>query len=731
MAIVITGPNIQPLGDQGKFESDRSTWGFPDTSICSFERSGLHQTQGLFSSLAQLIAIPSPVTPTMTARINRGGFDVIGSTKYLATAKVRVPSSALIGAAENKLSITIDDVVSDFTETKLIETTVGDATDTWVEIQTKFEVSGSATRHLFIWILLDRNEWGPFVLNGKLYVDEFYVYPIEEISDVCSLQIDIPGTVIVNETGPGNNNGSIDVAITGGTPPLEYSKDGGGSWQDSNQFTGLTAAVYNVQVREKHNPTCLYAQSFAVNQDTLTFDFTSIVTHETVSGAADGRIEITVTGTGGPFTFSKGASFGGSNIFQNLAPATYTIVVKDASDNILAKNITVNPGIVIFERVYFSKNPIEYVIAKIPLKPNVHNDVRVEIATGTSIYLSQLKSELEAISNKAKFSLRPAFRGVLTANAPAYNSNTPMRLTDRIKLYKNYYGGIDEDETTPAAIFSSNPFLVMLGGIDKLRFPTLNYFTDYLPTNKKFLTWAPMEKEVQRQQEDYLNFWVYGLFISALKLIIKAYYDDGTDQTATISTTTGVQYGQLYQIPAGSLNSGVGTINPAKNLVKYELWLTDQADSLISEVRTYRLAPYTHPLTRYFMFLNSLGAYEVMYFKGQADITAKVQKDIIQKHLPSDYSALQGEFETNNGTLRDEGNYSSGYFKGVHAAAWQEYMKDFLLSSRVYELVGQTRKPVNVITDSFQYKVDQDYKHFVQFRTTEAYENDSFTPASI
>lgn len=722
-------PNLSQWGDQGDYSTDPSTWGFT-SGVGSISRSSTYFIGSPTGFSLRFKANDAPfggASYYFDSEVKQKATLVAGKT-YHIRLKVYTPSTDLI--ASNGVVFTLVPDAGIPGEISSAIASVSTATNNWSLVELKLTAQSSGN-HTFNLYLKRFNLVDDINLNASFYVEQFYISEyVDTPPDPCTLAIDVPGTVIVDESAPAAGDGSITVAVTGAVGTIEYSNNNGASWQLSNVFAGLNDGIYQVRVREQATPSCDDYHSFAVNPGVAAFDFTTIVTHETISGEEDGIIEITPSGTGAPFTYSKDAGVGyqAGNVFSGLAAGTYTIAVKDSGGIVVAKNVTVNPGEVLFEKIYFSKNPIEYVVPKIPLKPKVHNDVRVEIATGTSIYLSQLKSELEPINNLAKFSLRAAFRGVLSANAPTYNFNTITRLTDRIKLYKNYYGGLDVDETTPISILSSNPFLVILGGIDKLRFPTINYFTDYLPTHKKFLTWAPLEKEVQRQQEDYLNFWVYGLYVTSLKLHIKAYYDDGTDETSTIITQSSVKYGQLYQIPAGPSNSGVFTINPAKNLIKYELWLTDQSDSIISEVRTYRLAPFSHPLTRYFMFLNSLGTYEVLYFKGQAEITSKVIKDMIQKHLASDYNSLQGEFEVNNPTIRDEGNYSSGYFKGPYANAWKEYMKDFLLSPRVYELKGQIRKPINVISDSFQYKVDQDYRHFVQFRTVESYENESYTP---
>jgi hypothetical protein len=50
------------------------------------------------------------------------------------------------------------------------------------------------------------------------------------------------GTIVVNATGPGD---------------LDYSVDGGGNWQQNNTFSGLTPGEYNIQVRLRNDQACV------------------------------------------------------------------------------------------------------------------------------------------------------------------------------------------------------------------------------------------------------------------------------------------------------------------------------------------------------------------------------------------------------------------------------------------------------------------------------------------
>jgi RNA binding exosome subunit len=130
------------------------------------------------------------------------------------------------------------------------------------------------------------------------------------------------------------------------------------------------------------------------------------------------------------------------------------------------------------------------------------------------------------------------------------------------------------------------------------------------------------------------------------------------------------------------------------------------------------------------MFLNSLGGYEVLRFVGQATEVTDAVKNVIQKFLPANYSALDGEFEVNQSILAKKMNYSSGYIKDRFAKEWHDYMVDLLLSSRVYNVTNGKRMPI-VITAGQHEEDDQNYLRYVRFDARPAYDDDSFTPKTI
>ena len=124
--------------------------------------------------------------------------------------------------------------------------------------------------------------------------------------------------------------------------------------------------MYNIVVRDPADIACTDSINLTVNPGGSACDlsFTEIVTHESVLGKNDGKIEVTGNSSNPPFQFSKdgGQNYQGSNIFDNLDPDIYQIFVQDSSNPVctVSKIIAINQGIIIFQDVFFSKNPIVF-----------------------------------------------------------------------------------------------------------------------------------------------------------------------------------------------------------------------------------------------------------------------------------------------------------------------------------------------------------------------------------
>ncbi|MBI3501840.1 MAG: T9SS type A sorting domain-containing protein [Bacteroidetes bacterium] len=123
----------------------------------------------------------------------------------------------------------------------------------------------------------------------------------------------------------GNNDGAINLSVSGGTGMYTYS------WQPNGETTqnisNLSPGTYTVNITDANF--CTHTDVATVNQPSV-LTVTLSPTDVSCNGANDGSISSSVTGGTSPYTYSWSNSATTSAI-SNLSPATYSVVVADAN----------------------------------------------------------------------------------------------------------------------------------------------------------------------------------------------------------------------------------------------------------------------------------------------------------------------------------------------------------------------------------------------------------------
>lgn len=138
----------------------------------------------------------------------------------------------------------------------------------------------------------------------------------------------------------GGNDGTIVLNATGGVGTLQYSINGGSTFQSSGSFLGLIAGTYSVMVKDASN--CRQSGSVVIGQPSA-ISFSSSTVRTSCFGGNDGQINVSsAIGGIGTLTYSlnSGAYQSGTN-FSGLTAGTYTISVKDAAQCTATGTITV------------------------------------------------------------------------------------------------------------------------------------------------------------------------------------------------------------------------------------------------------------------------------------------------------------------------------------------------------------------------------------------------------
>ncbi len=153
-----------------------------------------------------------------------------------------------------------------------------------------------------------------------------------EFTEPPALTIDTESKTDVN-TCFGDAGGEINFEVSGGTPPVQYSIDGGLSWQGNGNYTNLTTGDYTV-IAEDANGCQISSATLSITQpEEITAEITTTPARDetqlgsiTISNATGGTgsLEYSISGPDGPFSTQTE--------YTDLETGTYEVIIRDAND---------------------------------------------------------------------------------------------------------------------------------------------------------------------------------------------------------------------------------------------------------------------------------------------------------------------------------------------------------------------------------------------------------------
>ena len=150
-----------------------------------------------------------------------------------------------------------------------------------------------------------------------------------------------PAFSVTNSTNVscnGGSDGSISLTSSGGTGTVQYSINGGTTYQANGTFTNVTAGTYTAIVKDAAG--CTDIRIFHITEP-QTIRFTASTKDLTCNGSANGEINVTTTtgGTGSVVYSLDNISYQSGTNFLGLTAGTYTVYARDIAgcvSNILA-----------------------------------------------------------------------------------------------------------------------------------------------------------------------------------------------------------------------------------------------------------------------------------------------------------------------------------------------------------------------------------------------------------
>jgi len=139
----------------------------------------------------------------------------------------------------------------------------------------------------------------------------------------------------------GSATGKITATVLGGTQPIEYSIDGGNTYQTAKVFSNLTAGLYSITVKDAVGcDTTIFAEVF--DRSEIIIENISIG-DIACKGEATGTVNFTAKGGTKPYSYSlNGVNYKSTAAFTGLTAGTYTAYVRDKFGCISTEEFVVN-----------------------------------------------------------------------------------------------------------------------------------------------------------------------------------------------------------------------------------------------------------------------------------------------------------------------------------------------------------------------------------------------------
>lgn len=240
-------------------------------------------------------------------------------------------------------------------------------------------------------------------------------------------------------------------------------------------------------------------------------------------------------------------------------------------------------------------------------------------------------------------------------------------------------------------------FRIMQGGLDLFKILKLRNngmdFTEWLTSGKKFLTWSPKEKITTLQANERL----YHIRTGAgnLTVNVKDYYNDGTTATATLATITEATLYRLHEIICSFKHRAA----QVKTVEKYDIWITNAASTIVSEIKTFVVNRTHRPARLQFIFRNSFAVFDTIEANG------------VNKHSAT---ISRSEFTDQEGFISVLENLKTSTIEantGAISREMMEWLDELLLSNEVYLNVAGQWTPV-IITATSKTPVDDNQRRF-------------------
>ena len=250
----------------------------------------------------------------------------------------------------------------------------------------------------------------------------------------------------------------------------------------------------------------------------------------------------------------------------------------------------------------------------------------------------------------------------------------------------------------------------------------VNYF-NVSANQQKFLSWAPLEKLSHTEAKESLFFFFQAPDYTQFQVKVEAW--DHGDGHAVYNVTSLITFTpwSVYEFTVGYLELNCENLTE-KPAIKWQVWLVNESETQISEKRVFYLDPKYQEIVRHFRFRNSIGAYDSIICTGRSQSNLEYDRERAIFLAPFETETC---YNPQAVATKVKENIPRKAVTGWVKLDYLNYLRDFLRSLEVYEIIGGVVYPVIIKTKKTPFIKDSENNYALEFEYESANENEFYS----
>lgn len=389
---------------------------------------------------------------------------------------------------------------------------------------------------------------------------------------------------------------------------------------------------------------------------------------------------------------------------------------------------------IITERPYdlsFSENEIRYIL-NVDDTTTPGCEVQVEVHFMPADLSADIKIITVSVTpnpdGNIYFHVKSYLKSLVTLQMPDPAGAVVQPVADQMKYFYIRYREVSKGVINPDWTDDiNNKRIVLLGGVEQMKFRRNNFFANYLVQQPGFLTWQPSGKRVFRDQEHYLTL-LLTQSVSSFTVNVKTVFADLTETSKSYPTSVGANSTKVWRIKSGM--AALGLQNASSKIYYYEVSATSGGTTLAAAYRFY--VDYNMFYDYHdFNYGNSLGGVDCARLQGQFNWNIAVTADDIEQVSDKeDYASAfpTSQYSQSNLLKRDSYKGDIGWSR---TQMHQETLIELLVSKGIFENIGGRWIRIINLTKSQDLRTNTDKKWSFALEWNYGYTDAVFTPKSI